>query len=78
MDLPDFANDPLWNSLSKDATLMFFLTDQATGHRVAGLKAPAALSRGGNLKVAASYPEVAFTVGQNHTAKVVKGAQFPQ
>ena len=80
MDLPDFANDPLWNTLSNDATLMFFLTDQATGHRVAGLKAPAALSRGGNLKVAASYPEVAFTVRQHQTAKasstkVVKGAQ---
>jgi hypothetical protein len=78
MDLPDFANDPLWNTLSNDATLMFFLTDQASGHRVAGLKAPAALSRGGNLKVAASYPEVAFTVRQNHTAKAVKGAQLPQ
>jgi hypothetical protein len=80
MDLPDFANDPLWNSLSKDATLMFFLTDQATGHRVAGLKAPATLSRGGNLKVAASYPEVAFSIRQPQTAKasstkVAKAAQ---
>jgi hypothetical protein len=78
MDLPDFTNDPLWNTLSKDATLMFFLTDQATGHRVAGLKAPASLSRGGNLKVAASYPEVAFTIQQNQTAKVTKGAQVPK
>jgi hypothetical protein len=78
MDLPDFANDPLWNSLSNDATLMFFLTDQATGHRVAGLKAPAALSRGGNLKVAPSYPEVAFTVRQSRTAKAVKSAQSAQ
>jgi|GEM_PF-1399602 len=80
MDLPDFTNDPLWNSLSNDATLMFFLTDQATGHRVAGLKAPAALSRGGNLKVAATYPEVAFTIRQGRTAnastaKVAKAAQ---
>src|SRR6478672_1638751 len=80
MDLPDFANDPLWNSLSKDATLMFFLTDQATGHRVAGLKAPATLSRGGNLKVAATYPEVAFSIRQPQTAKasstkVAKAAQ---
>jgi hypothetical protein len=80
MDLPDFANDPLWNSLSKDATLMFFLTDQATGHRVAGLKAPAALSRGGNLKVAATYPEVTFSIRQPQTAKasstkVAKAAQ---
>lgn len=76
MDLPDFANDPLWNSLSNDATLMFFLTDQATGHRVAGLKAPAALSRGGNLKVAATYPEVTFSVRRNLAAKkAVKASQ---
>jgi hypothetical protein len=78
LDLPDFTNDPLWNTLSKDATLMFFLTDQATGHRVAGLKAPASLSSGGNLKVARSYPEVAFTIQQNQTAKAVKGAPKPQ
>ncbi len=65
MDLPDFTLDPLWNTLSKDATLMFFLTDTASGHRVAGLKAPAALSRAGNLKVAATYPEVTFTLRQN-------------
>ena len=78
MDLPDFTNDPLWNSLSKDATLMFFLTDQTSGHRITGLKAPAALSRGGNLKVAPTYPEVAFTIRQNTTAKAVKGAQFPK
>jgi hypothetical protein len=75
MDLPDFTNDPLWDSLSHDATLMFFLTDGANGHRVAGLKAPAALSRGGNLKVAATYPEVTFTIRQTHTAKAVKAAQ---
>jgi hypothetical protein len=80
MDLPDFTNDPLWSSLSNDATLMFFLTDQATGHHVAGLKAPGAISRGGNLKIAATYPEVAFTIRQGRTAnagaaKVVKAAQ---
>jgi hypothetical protein len=80
MDLPDFTNDPLWSSLSNDATLMFFLTDQATGHRVAGLKAPAALSRGGNLKVGAIYPEVAFTIRQGGVAKagaakIAKAAQ---
>jgi hypothetical protein len=80
MDLPDFTNDPLWSSLSNNATLMFFLTDQTSGHRVAGLKAPAALSRGGNLKVAATYPEVAFTIRQGSTAKtgaakMVKAAQ---
>jgi len=78
MDLPDFANDPLWNTLSKDATLMFFLADTSTGHRVAGLKAPVALSRAGNLKVAATYPEVTFTLRQNQTAKAVKATQVPK
>jgi len=62
VELPDLASDPLWDRLSHNATLMFFLMDSATGHRVAGLKAPAALSRGGNLKVAASYPDVAFSM----------------
>ena len=78
MDLPDFANDPLWNSIAKDATLMFFLTDTASGHRVAGLKAPAALSRGGNLKVAPTYPEVTFTLRQGNTARVAKTTQAVQ
>ena len=78
MDLPDFTLDPLWNTLSKDATLMFFLTDTASGHRVAGLKAPAALSRAGNLKVAATYPEVTFTIRQNQTAKAAKATQPAQ
>ena len=78
MDLPDFANDPLWNSLSKNATLMFFLTDTASGHRVAGLKAPASLSRGGNLKVAPTYPEVTFSLRTNTTEKATKVTQPAQ
>jgi hypothetical protein len=50
---------------------MFFLED-ATGHRIAELKGPASLSLGGNLKVAANYPDVVFTVRPNHTASVQK------
>ena len=69
MELPDFTADPLWNSLTKNATLMFFLED-TSGHRIAELKAPASLSLGGNLKIAATYPDVKFTVRQNHTASV--------
>jgi hypothetical protein len=76
MDLPDFSADPLWNSFSKDATLMFFLVDRATGHRVADLRAPAPLSKNGNLKVAANYPEVAFTIRQSRVAATqAKAAQ---
>ncbi|MGH9569637.1 MAG: hypothetical protein ACRD4F_08345 [Candidatus Angelobacter sp.] len=67
MELPDFTADPLWNSFSSDATLMFFLVDHATGHRVSGLKAPPALAENGNLKIAASYPEVTFSVRPNRT-----------
>jgi len=71
MELPDFTADPLWSSLTKNASLMFFLED-ATGHRIAELKGPASLSLGGNLKVAANYPDVVFTVRPNHTASVQK------
>ncbi|HEY2911836.1 MAG TPA: hypothetical protein VGK21_00625, partial [Candidatus Angelobacter sp.] len=63
---------------SKDATLMFFLADTASGHRVTGLKAPASLSRAGNLKVAATYPEVTFTTRQNQTAKAAKATHPAQ
>jgi hypothetical protein len=69
MDLPDFTADPLWSSLTRNATLMFFLED-ANGHRLAELKAPASLSLGGNLKIAATYPDVKFTVRQNNTASI--------
>ena len=71
MELPDFTADPLWNSLTKNATLMFFLED-ATGHRIAELKGLASLSLGGNLKVAASYPDLALTVRPKNTASVQK------
>lgn len=69
MELPDFTADPLWNSMASDATLMFFLVDHASGHRIVGLKAPAALARNGDLKVAASYPDVVFSLRQPPTAK---------
>ncbi len=72
MELPDFTADPLWNSMSRDATLMFFLVDHASGHRIAGLKAPAALAKNGDLKVAASYPDVVFSLRQTQTAKAMK------
>ncbi|MGE5321862.1 MAG: hypothetical protein ACM3SW_03315 [Actinomycetota bacterium] len=78
MDLPDFTLDPLWQSFAKNAVLIFFLEDKTTGHRLAELKAPAALARGGNLKVAANYPEVSFTIRQNSAAKNRQPAERPQ
>lgn len=63
IEMPDFAGDPLWSSLSKDAFLSFHLVDAATGHPVNSLTPPAGLSHGSLLKVAASYPgETLFTI----------------
>jgi hypothetical protein len=62
-DLPDFAADPLWDSLSHDASLTFGLVDTSNGMPLAELSAPGDLSVGSGLKVAARYPsEVTFAV----------------
>jgi hypothetical protein len=62
-DLPDFAADPSWSSLSHTATLTFVLLDASNGERLARLSGPADLSRGSSLKIAASYPsEINFIV----------------
>ena len=61
--LPDFAADPLWPNIGNDASLFFYLVDGANGQRLGALKPPSDLSRnGGPLKVAPTYPEVAFSV----------------
>lgn len=65
VELPDFAGDPLWSTLSSNATLKFFLVDVSNGQRLSSLTPPADLSNGGALKVASSYPQVAFTVKSN-------------
>jgi len=63
VDMPDFAADPLWSSLSNEATLRFYLVDPGTGGPVNELAAPAEFAQGHNLKVATSYPgELQFTV----------------
>jgi hypothetical protein len=63
IEMPDFTADPLWSSLSNQATLKFYLVDPVTGGPVNELVAPAGLSEGHNLKVATSYPgELEFTV----------------
>src|SRR5215467_657069 len=66
VELPDFAGDPLWSTLSKNATLRFFLVDASKGQRLMSLMPPADLSKGDSLKVASSYPHLAFTVGKSN------------
>lgn len=56
IEMPDFASDPLWSSLSKDAFLSFHLVDAATGHPLSSLQPPANLSQGTLLRVATGYP----------------------
>lgn len=64
-DLPDFAADPLWSSLSHDASITFTLVDTSNGKPLAELSAPGDLSLGGGLKVAARYPsEITFVALQ--------------
>lgn len=65
VELPDFAGDPLWSTLSNNATLKFFLVDAAKGQRLSSLTPPADVSNGDSLKVASSYPHLAFTVKSN-------------
>lgn len=66
VELPDFAGDPLWSTLSSNATLRFYLVDASKGQRLTSLTPPAELSQGDSLKVASSYPHVAFTVGKSN------------
>lgn len=61
VELPDFAGDPLWSTLSSNATLKFFLVDTSKGQRLGSLTPPPDLSSGDALKVASSYPHIAFT-----------------
>lgn len=62
-DLPDFAADPLWNTLSSNASLAFVLVDASSGERLAELAAPRNLVLGSSLKVAPSYPaEIDFAL----------------
>jgi hypothetical protein len=61
--LPDFSSDPLWDSLTNNATLMFVVGDSASGQPLAALRAlPDSATRGGGLKVAPGYPHVAFSI----------------
>ena len=66
ISLPDFSADPLWDSRSSNATLMFVAADSRNGQPLATLKvASDSAAKGGELKVASSYAPVAFTVQSN-------------
>src|SRR6266581_4315022 len=70
IELPDFAQDPLWPSLSNDAALMFFVVDAGSGQRLTTLKLPGDLPSAGFLRVATSYPaEVEFTAQPGQTKR---------
>jgi hypothetical protein len=63
ISLPDFSSDPLWDSLSNKATLMFVVGDSATGHPLAALTPLSdSAAKGGGLKVAPGYPQVEFSI----------------
>ena len=63
-EIPDFASDPLWPSLSNNARLVFYMVDAQTGARLEQLRAIGSGSRAGSLKVGASYPgEIVFVAG---------------
>lgn len=61
--IPDFTSDPLWPSLSNDATLLFHLIEPDRGHRFALQPSPAEDAHSDSVKVAVTYPpEMDFTV----------------
>jgi hypothetical protein len=66
INLPDFAADPLWSSVSNDASLFFYLVDGANGQPLGALKPSVeGLPKDGAVKVAPSYPQLDFTVPSN-------------
>lgn len=63
IDLPNFSADPIWNNLSKNATLVLALEDSTHGEHLGRLVPPTDIARGSAMKIAASYPaEVEFMV----------------
>jgi len=66
LEVPDFSADPLWQSLSKNATLTFFLSDVRSGKRVAALL-PTSAAQGSKVNAAATYPEIEFSIQPQET-----------
>lgn len=66
ISLPDFSADPLWSSLANDASLFFYVVAGTNGQPVGALKPSSDISgKEGALKVAASYPQVNFSLQSN-------------
>src|SRR5262249_14413645 len=66
ISLPDFSADPLWDSRSSNAALLFLAADSHNGQPLAALKvASDNAAKGRGLKVASSYAPVEFTVQSN-------------
>ena len=65
ISVPDFTNDPLWSSLSYNASLLFEAVDTQSGKHFNAQATSGELTNGGALKVASVYPsEVDFSVHQ--------------
>ena len=65
ISMPDFTNDPLWASLSYNASLLFEAVDTKNGKHFPAQATSGELSNAGALKVASVYPaEVNFSVHQ--------------
>jgi hypothetical protein len=63
VEVPDFVNDPSWANASRDAGLMFALSDAKTGRHLAMLTPLSQHSHDGDpVPVASSYPELFFAV----------------
>lgn len=63
ISMPDFSNDPLWASLSYNASLLFEAVDTQSGKHFPAQATSGELAHGGALKVASVYPsEVDFAV----------------
>ena len=67
LEVPDFSADPLWQSLSKKAALMFFLSDVRSGNRVAALLPTTVATAGASVKIAPTYPEIEFAIQPQDT-----------
>jgi hypothetical protein len=65
VSMPDFTNDPLWASLSYNASLLFEAVDTKNGKHFPAQATSGELSQSGALKVASVYPaEVDFSIHQ--------------
>src|SRR5437899_11719658 len=65
IDVPDFTSDPSYPRTSGNAGFMFVLRDPKTGNVLGSLTSVSDAKNGGIVPVAASYPELAFSIKGN-------------